>query len=159
MIELFLYYSKRKKMKKVVLSTLVAGALILPSVASASQAKGLNVLINSNNSQTQSMAMVLSLMTIKKHKKEVNIVLCGAAGDLADKNIQGIPTKRPDGKAPSAKKHLQMLIKMGADVKVCPLYLPNSGKDKSILMDGITVAKPPVVAGKLLDTNYQNITF
>ncbi len=146
-------------MKKIILSTLVAGALLLPSIASAQQAKGLNVIVNSGNSQTQAMAMVLSLMSIKKHKKEVNITLCGQAGDLADKNIKGIPTKRPDGKAPSAKKHLQMLIKMGANVQVCPLYLPNSGKDKSILMDGITVAKPPMVAGKLLNTDYQNISF
>ncbi len=146
-------------MKKIILSTVLASALLVPSLASASQAKGLNVLVNSGNSQTQAMAMVLSLMTMKKHKKEVSIVLCGQAGDLADKNIKGVPTKRPDGSAPSAKKHLTMLIKMGAKVEVCPLYLPNSGKNKSVLLDGITVAKPPVVAGKLLNTNYQNITF
>ncbi len=146
-------------MKKIILSTLLAGALLIPTISSASQAKGLNVLVNSGNSQTQAMAMVLSLMTIKKHKKEVSIVLCGKAGDLADKNIKGIPTKRPDGSAPSAKKHLQMLIKLGAKVEVCPLYLPNSGKNKSILLDGITIAKPPVVAGKLLNNDYQNITF
>ncbi len=146
-------------MKKIILSTVLASALLVPSLASASQAKGLNVLVNSGNSQTQAMAMVLSLMTMKKHKKEVNIVLCGQAGDLADKNIKGVPTKRPDGKAPSAKMHLMKLIKMGAKVEVCPLYLPNSGKNKSILLDGITVAKPPVVASKLLNTNYQNISF
>jgi hypothetical protein len=145
--------------KKIILSTLLAGALLVPSIASATQAKGLNVLVNSGEPQTQAMAMVLSLMSMKKHKKEVNIVLCGKAGDLADKNIKGIPTKRPDGKAPSAKMHLKKLIKMGASVKVCPLYLPNSQKDKSVLLDGITVAKPPVVAGKLLNQDFQNITF
>ena len=146
-------------MKKIISSIVLAGALLVPNAALASQAKGLNVLINSGESQTQAMAMVLSLMTMKKHKKEVNIVLCGKAGDLADKNIKGTPTKRPNGTAPSAKQHLQMLIKLGASVQVCPLYLPNTGKDKSILLDGITVAKPPVVAGKLLNTDYQNITF
>ncbi len=146
-------------MKKLILSTVLAGALLVPSVSSAAQAQGMNVLVNSGDSQTQAMAMVLSLMTMKKHKKEVNIVLCGKAGDLADKNIKGTPVKRPDGKAPSAKMHLKKLIKMGASVQVCPLYLPNSGKNKSILLDGITIAKPPVVAGKLLNTNFQNITF
>lgn len=146
-------------MKKLILSTILATALLVPTIASANQAKGLNVLVNSAEPQTQAMAMVLSLMTIKKHKKEVNIVLCGKAGDLADKNIKGIPTKRPDGKSPSAKMHLQKLIKMGASVEVCPLYLPNSGKDKSVLLDGITIAKPPVVAGRLLNQDYQNITF
>ncbi len=146
-------------MKKLILSTVLASALLVPSIASAAQAKGMNVLVNSGDHQTQAMAMVLSLMTMKKHKKEVNIVLCGKAGDLADKNIKGTPVKRPDGKAPSAKMHLKKLIKMGASVQVCPLYLPNTGKDKSVLLDGITVAKPPVVARKLLNTNYQNITF
>ena len=146
-------------MKKIISSSLLAVALLVPTVSSASQAKGLNVLVNSGNSQTQAMAMVLSLMTMKKYHKEVRIVLCGKAGDLADKNIKGIPTKRPNGKAPSAKMHLKKLISMGATVQVCPLYLPNANKDKSVLLDGITVAKPPVVAGRLLDTDYQNITF
>jgi len=146
-------------MKKIISTSLLAVALFMPTISSASQAKGLNVLVNSGNSQTQAMAMVLSLMTIKKHHKEVRIVLCGKAGDLADKNIKGTPTRRPDGKAPSAKMHLKKLIKMGATVEVCPLYLPNAQKDKSILLDGITVAKPPVVAGRLLDADYQNITF
>jgi len=146
-------------MKKILATTALVATLITPSMLNADQAKGLNVLVNSANPQTQAMAMVLSLMSIKKHKKEVNIVLCGAAGDLADKNIKGTPIKRPNGKAPSAKQHLKMLIKKGAHVEVCPLYLPNAGKDKSILLEGITVAKPPMVAGRLLDKDFQNITF
>ena len=146
-------------MKKIIASTALIATLITPSILSADQAKGLNVLVNSANPQTQAMAMVLSLMSIKKHKKEVNIVLCGPAGDLADKSIKGVPVKRPNGKSPSAKQHLIMLINKGAKVEVCPLYLPNTGKDKSVLLEGITVAKPPMVAGKLLDKDFQNITF
>jgi len=146
-------------MKKLITTLSLASVLMIPNILNAQQAKGLNVLINSENPQTQTMAMVLSMMTIKKHKKQVNIVLCGKAGDLADKNIKGTPIKRPNGKAPSAKQNLQMLIKMGASVKVCPLYLPNANKEKSVLLDGISVAKPPVIAGKLLDQEFQNITF
>jgi len=146
-------------MKKILATTALVATLLTPSMLSASKVDGLNVLVNSGNPQTQAMAMVLSLMSIKKHHKEVNIVLCSDAGDLADKNIKGVPVKRPNGKAPSAKDHLKLLIKKGAKVEVCPLYLPNSGKDKSVLLDGITVAKPPVVAGRLLDNNFQNITF
>ena len=146
-------------MKKILATTALVASLLTPSILSADKASGLNVLINSGDSQTQAMAMVLSLMTIKKHHKEVNVVLCSKAGDLADKNIKGTPVKRPNGKAPSPKEHLKLLIKKGANVKVCPLYLPNSGKDKSVLLDGITVAKPPMVAGRLLNPNFQNITF
>ncbi|MEA3370386.1 MAG: hypothetical protein U9Q40_03530 [Campylobacterota bacterium] len=146
-------------MKKILATTALIATLITPNILSADQAKGLNVLVNSGEPQTQAMAMVLSLMTIQKHKKQVNIVLCGAAGDLADKNIKGVPVKRPNGKAPSAKQHLKLLIKKGAKVAVCPLYLPNANKDKSILLEGITVAKPPVVAGRLLNEDFANITF
>ena len=146
-------------MKKILATTALVATLLTPSFLNADQAKGLNVLVNSGDAQTQAMAMVLSLMAIKKHGKEVNIVLCSQAGDLADKNIKSAPVKRPNGKAPSAKDQLKMLIKKGARVEVCPLYLPNSGKDKSILLDGITVAKPPVVAGQLLNLDFQNITF
>lgn len=146
-------------MKIVLASTVLVASLLTPSFLNADQAKGINVLVNSGDPQTQAMAMVLSLMSIKKHSKQVNIVLCSAAGDLADKNIKSTPIKRPSGKSPSPKDHLKMLIKKGASVEVCPLYLPNSGKDKSILLDGITVAKPPVVAGKLLNKDFQNITF
>ncbi|MCD6432535.1 MAG: hypothetical protein J7L21_00700 [Sulfurimonas sp.] len=146
-------------MKKILATTALIAALVTPSILSADQAKGLNVLVNSGNPQTQAMAMVLSLMTMKKHKKEVHIVLCGEAGDLADKNIKGVPVKRPNGKAPSAKQHLKLLIKKGAKVEVCPLYLPNAGKDKSILLEGVTIAKPPMVAGNLLNEDFANITF
>ena len=146
-------------MNKLILKTALITALSIPSIVNASETKGLNVLVTSADSQTQAMAMVLSLMTIKKHKKEVNMVLCGSAGDLANTEIMGIPVKRPNGSTPSAKDHLKSLIKLGANISVCPLYLPNISKDKSILIDGITVAKPPVVAGQLLDQNYKNINF
>jgi len=146
-------------MKKTILKSILVLSLTVPTIMSADLAKGLNIIINSGNPQTQAMAMVISLMSIKKHKKEVNIVLCGAAGNLADKNIKGTPVKRPNGKEPSAKQHLKKLIKLGANVKVCPLYLPNAKKDKSILLEGIKVAKPPVVAKQLLDKDFQNISF
>lgn len=146
-------------MKKLIATIMLITALISPTLLGADQVKGLNVLVNSGDPQTQAMAMVLSLMSIKKYKKQVNIVLCGAAGDLADKNIKGVAIKRPNGKAPSAKDHLKILIKKGAHVEVCPLYLPNSGKDKSVLLNGITVAKPPLVAGNLLNDDFANISF
>jgi len=146
-------------MKKLIATVALGAILVLPSVLSADQAKGLNVLINSGNPQTQAMAMVLSIMSIKKHNKEVNIVLCGPAGDIADKNIKSTPVKRPDGKAISPQQNLQMLIKLGAKVEVCPLYLPNASKDASVLLEGVTVAKPPIVAGNLLNKDYQNLSF
>lgn len=146
-------------MKQIITTIALGALLVLPSVLSADQAKGLNVLINSANPQTQAMAMVLSLMSIQKHNKEVNIVLCGEAGDLADKNIASTPIKRPNGQSATPQQNLVMLIKLGAKVEVCPLYLPNASKDVSVLLEGVTVAQPPVVAGRLLDEEYKNLTF
>ena len=130
--------------------------LALAGTAFAEQGKGLNVVVTSADRQAQMMAMVLSVQTMKKHGKEVNMVLCGAAGDLALKSTK-TETFLPPKKSPTML--LNALLKMGASIQVCPLYLPNAGKTTDDLIEGIEVAKPPVVAGRLLDRDYQNLTF
>lgn len=70
-----------KKSALVLLSTLL---LSTSAMANDNSAKGLNVLLTSKDAQTQMMAMVLSTMTLKE-KKEVKMVLCSSAGDLAVK--------------------------------------------------------------------------
>ena len=123
--------------------------------AQDSSAKGLNVIVTSSDAQTQMMAMVLSTMT-QKQGKEVNIVLCSKAGDLAVKGIDS-PLLKPRDKSP--KMLLMGLIKNGAKVQVCPLYLPNASKDESVLIDGVSVANPNEVATMLLNKDYQNLSY
>jgi hypothetical protein len=84
------------------------------------------------------------------------MTLCSKAGDLAVKDMESAILK-PQDKSP--KMMLQALMKQGAKVKVCPLYLPNASKDESVLLEGITVAKPAEVASSLLDKNFQNLNF
>jgi len=84
------------------------------------------------------------------------MTLCSDAGDLAVKGIES-PILKPQDKSP--KMMLQALIKQGAKVEVCPLYLPNASKDKTVLLEGISVAKPAEVAKKLLDKDYQNLSY
>ncbi len=134
----------------------IAVLLTLAGGAVAEQGKGLNVVITSADRQAQMMAMVLSVQTIKKHGKEVNMVLCAAAGDLALRSTS-TDTFLPRKKSPTML--LNQLLEMGASIQVCPLYLPNAGKTTADLIRGITVAKPPVIAGRLLDRDYQNLTF
>lgn len=143
-------------MKKALLALCAAGLLFISVSAVAEQAKGLNVMVTSADRQTQMMAMVLSLQTIKTHGKAVNMVLCHAAGDLALKETDTEPFK-PSGKFPTML--LNKIISMGASVQVCPLYLPNAHKAPEALLDGIAVAKPPSVAGKLLDADYRILTY
>ena len=142
--------------KKTISSVLVASSMLVSSAVFADQSKGLNVMLTAAERQAQMMAMVLSVQTMKKHGKEVNMVLCGSAGDLALSSTKTEAIK-PPGKSPTQLLHA--LLKMGASVEVCPLYLPGAGKSKDDLIQGITVAKPPVVAGRLLDTDYTNLSY
>lgn len=141
-----------KKSALVLLSTLLLSTSVM---ANDNSAKGLNVLLTSKDAQTQMMAMVLSTMTLKE-KKEVKMVLCSSAGDLAVRGMES-PTLKPQDKSP--KMMLEAIIKQGAKVEVCPLYLPNAGKDETVLLEGITVAKPAEVAKNLLNKDYQNLSY
>ena len=58
-------------MKKGLLVLLSSLLLSTASIASENTAKGLNVIITSEDAQTQMMGMVLSMMTLKENK-EVN---------------------------------------------------------------------------------------
>lgn len=147
---------KENNMKKIIASLLVSSALFTSAGVSADQGKGLNVMLTSADRQAQMMAMVLSIQTLQKHSKELNMVICGAAGDLVLKETQ-TETMKPMDKSPTML--LNAVIKSGGIVEVCPLYLPNAGKTEADLIEGITIAKPPVVAGRLLDTDYSNLTY
>ncbi|WP_321312373.1 hypothetical protein ACMC56_14220 [Campylobacterota bacterium DY0563] len=137
------------------LSVVTLGLFLFSSNAFAEDNKGLNVVLTANDAQTQMMAMVLSMMTIKQ-KKAVNITLCSSAGDLAVKGKES-PLLKPKNKSP--KMLLQGLIKSGAKVEVCPLYLPNANLDKSVLLDGITVANPQNVAKQLLNSDFTTLSY
>ena len=143
-------------MKKLCYTLILTVLLIWVDNALAKQGIGLNVIVTSADRQAQMMAMVLSVQTIKEHGKEINIVLCGAAGDLA---LQSTNTETflPLKKSPTML--LKALLEMGASIQVCPLYLPNVEKTTNDLIEGIAVAEPPVVADRLLDKDYQNLTF
>lgn len=54
---------------------------------------------------------------------------------------------------------LQGLIKAGAKVEVCALFLPNADMSPSDLAEGIGVAKPAEIAGYLLQANVKTISF
>ena len=136
------------------LSILALGAFMLVSNANAEQ-KGLNVILTEKNPQTQMMAMVLSMMVLKENKA-INMTLCSDAGDLAVKGKES-PLLKPKNKSP--KMMLQALIKSGAKVEVCPLYLPNAGLDESVLLEGISVAKPPMVAKELLNSEFTTLSY
>lgn len=144
-------------MKNLLKTILLSSTLLVAANAQAGDmAKGLNVMVTTPDHQSQLMAMVLSLQTLKKHEKKVNMVLCGPAGELALKSTK-TPKLKPRNVSPTML--LNKIMKLGAKVSVCPLYLPNAGKSEADLIDGITVAKPPKVAKRLLNEDFQNLTY
>jgi predicted peroxiredoxin len=141
-------------MKKTLMKALLGTALLIPAVSSANE-KNLMVVVTSGDSMTQLMSMVLGTQS-KKQGANVDILFCGKAADLVVKGSQEVKFK-PKGMSPQML--LNNLIKNGANVEVCPPYLPNSNKTKADLISGVKVAKPPMVAKKLLDDNTKILSY
>jgi|TARA_B100001059_G_C17771369_1_gene548638 predicted peroxiredoxin len=114
--------------------------------------------ITSDNTQTQLMGMVLSSQALKQGA-EVNILLCGQAGDIAliDAPQSVLTQLKPKNMSPQSL--MKNIIKMGGTVQVCALYLPNRGVKKTDLIEGITPALPPHIAKKMLDAETKVISF
>ena len=102
--------------------------------------------VTSADNQSQGMAMVLASQMVEQ-KAAVRILLCGPAGQLALKTYEPAALK-PRNVTP--KQMLAGLMKAGATVEVCALFLPNADRTPADLADGVTVAKPPEVAAYML---------
>ena len=137
----------------------IALSLVLACTAVAAQAEELFVSIHSANAMAQGAGLVLAGQALEQ-KAPVRVLRCDAAGDIALAN--------PDsGKAPVSLKPrnvtphqmLQGLIKGGAKVEVCALYLPNTGKQPTDLLAGVMAAKPADVAAHLLKPGVKTLAF
>ncbi|MFM1817477.1 MAG: hypothetical protein RL364_337 [Pseudomonadota bacterium] len=133
-------------------SLALAAALML---ATAAQAQSLFVNIHSGQAMAQGAGLVLAGQALEQ-KAEVRVLLCDAAANIALTG-QDMPSLRPRNVTP--QQMLQGLIKGGAKVEVCALYLPNSGKQASDLIAGVTPAKPAEVAAHLLKPGVQTLAF
>lgn len=126
-----------------------------PEAAVQPANKGLFVVVTSDDPMTQMMAMVLSGQTLSQGRS-VRVLICGKAGELV---LKGSKEKlfKPLNKSPQML--LKELMAKGVKVEVCPLYLPNTGKQPSALIDGVTVAQPPAVAAAMAEDGIKLLTF
>ncbi|HHE31989.1 MAG TPA: hypothetical protein ENL07_05025 [Chlorobaculum parvum] len=126
-----------------------------PKVTVKNSNKGLFVVVTSEDSMAQMMAMVLSTQTLKQGRS-VRVLLCGEAGNLA---VNGSKEKlfKPLNKSPQML--LKGLIAKGVKVEVCPLFLPNTGKQVSDLISGVIVAKPPLIATAMAEEGIKLLTY
>ena len=120
------------------------------------QATGeLFVMMNSSNPQTQGMAFVLATQAAEQ-KAAVRVLLCSEGAQLAIKAKESVPLK-PRNVTP--KDMLQGLMKAGAKVEVCALFLPNSEWKAADLIDGVCVAKQAVVAAYMMQANVKALSY
>ncbi len=113
------------------------------------------VILTSGDVQTQGMAMVLATEA-QRQSTPVRVLLCDEAGKLALKDFTP-PTLKP--RAVTPKQMLQGLMQNGAQVQVCALFLPNSGKTATDLIDGVTAATPPEIVTLLNDDDIRVLSF
>jgi len=124
-------------------TSFILPALLACSLSSVAQTQTETFFnITSADNQAQGMAMVLATQ-MAEQKASVRILLCGPAGQLALKSYEPAALK-PRNVTP--KQMMAGLIKGGATIEVCALFLPNADKTAADLVEGVAVAKPPEVA-------------
>jgi len=144
-------------------TTLLAAAFLAaltPALASASDddTPGILTVLTAPEPQTQLMAMVLTMQSVKAGAT-ARVLLCGPAGDLALKDAPASATAPQKPKGMSPQGLMKKIMETGTPVEVCALYLPNKGVGPEALLDGITAAKPPAMAAHLLAENTRLLTF
>lgn len=130
-------------------------AAIVLAVSMSAQASDLFLSINSGSAMTQAAGIVLAGQAIEQ-KANVRVLLCDAGGDIA---VVGKETPALKPKNVTVQQMLQGLMKAGAKVEVCALYLPNTGRQPTDLLPGVTAAKPADVAAFLLKPEVQTLAF
>jgi hypothetical protein len=123
--------------------------------AGAAHAEELFVNIHSGSAMAQGAGLVLAGQALEQ-KATVRVLLCDAAGDMALAGKEGPKLKPRDM---TTQQMLQGVIKAGAKVEVCALYLPNTGKQPTDLIPGVTPAKPAEVAAHLLKPGVNSLAF
>jgi len=130
-------------------------ATTLFACAVAAQAGDLFVSINSGSVMTQGAGLAIATNALEQ-RANVRILLCDAGGDIALTG-KDMPSLKPRNVTP--QQILQGLLKNGAKVEVCALYLPNSGHKATDLISGVTPANPADVAAYLLKPEVQTLAF
>ena len=123
--------------------------------AGAAHAEELFVNIHSGNAMAQGAGLVLAGQALEQ-KASVRVLLCDKAGDVAVAGAE-LPKLKP--RDVNTQQMLQGVIKAGAKVEVCALYLPNTGKQPTDLIPGVTPAKPAEVAAHLLKPGVNSLAF
>ena len=132
--------------------------LALATPALSQEAPDLVTVVTSDQPQVQLMSMVLTLQAVEQGQS-AHMLLCGAGGDLALSDAPESATAPQPPRDASPQGLMSMLMGRGVTVEVCAIYLPGLGADESVLIDGVSVAQPPAMAGAMLGDDTQVWSF
>lgn len=136
-----------------------AAFIAVTGTAQAADETKLVTILTAAEPQTQLMAMVLTMNAAKAGAKS-HILLCGPAADIALKDAPETATAPQPPKAMSPQGLMKILMaKTGTTVEVCAIYLPGKGADASILIEGVTPAKPGEMGARVVAPNTQVMSF
>jgi len=128
-----------------------AAALLAAGLAAAAPAHAdtprVLAVITSADTQAQGMAFVL-LGQMRQQGATVEVLLCGAAADIARRDPPAATPLRPMNATPA--QMLRNMVAAGVRAEVCALYLPNAGITAEALAEGVRPAAPPEVARRML---------
>jgi len=145
-------------MKSIALALAALAATTLPVLAQES-APRLVTVITSDDPQAQLMGMVLTMQSVQQGA-EAQILLCGAAADIALRDAPASATAPQEPKGMSPQGLMTMIMeKTGTKAEVCAIYLPNKGVGPDALIEGVTPAKPDAMAAALLADNVRILGF
>ena len=131
-------------------------AAVLSGFTFAAQATELFVNISTDETMAQGAGLVLAGQALAQ-KVPVRILLCDDAADMA---LQGDPQDAPlKPKNVTPQQMLQGVIKGGAKVEVCALYLPNKGRPAKDLIEGVTPANHADVMSHVLKAGVKTLSF
>ncbi len=145
-------------MRKTLAAATLGLAALSTSPALAEEPPKLVTILTSPDAQTQLMGMVLTMQSMQQGA-EAYVLLCGPAGDLALKDAPAAATAPQKPKGMSPQGLMQNIMAGGATVEVCAIYLPNKGIEASALLEGVSAAKPPAVAARLLADKTRIMSF
>src|SRR5690606_39896396 len=118
-------------------------------------AEDLFVNIHSGGAMAQGAGLVLAGQALQQ-KANVRVLLCDAAADIALTGKE-LPKLKPNDV--TTQQMLQGVIKAGAKVEVCALYLPNTGHKATDLFEGVTTAKPAEEPAHLIKPGVNSLAF
>ncbi len=144
--------------RKTIAGAIVALTALAPSANADTDADKALVILTSPDTETQAMALVLSNQ-IAKQGKAVHLMLCGPAGEIALRQPPAAASKTVTPTGMTVLSLLAGLKTKGGTVSVCAIFLPNRKLGPDALTPDVGVAKPPVIAGEMMDPKTRLATF